>query len=59
MCTHEGCPVTGFQNQTFVCPCHGSEYNTSGRVVKGPAVNSLREFATTFAGNVLTIAIAT
>jgi cytochrome b6-f complex iron-sulfur subunit len=50
--------VTGFQNQRYVCPCHGSEYTTTGSVAKGPAVLSLRQFTTRFASNVLTIALS-
>ena len=55
ICTHEACTITGFDGSVFVCPCHGSEYNTSGRVLSGPAPSSLRQFTTQFAGNVLTI----
>ena len=54
-CTHQACTITGFDNQTFVCPCHGSRYNTSGVVLTGPAAVSLRQFATQFVTNVLTI----
>jgi cytochrome b6-f complex iron-sulfur subunit len=56
-CTHEGCTVTGFENQTFVCPCHGSRYTTSGIVVNGPATQPLRQFATQFANDVITIIV--
>ena len=55
ICTHEGCTVTGFENQRYVCPCHGSQFTTSGAVVQGPASSPLRQFATRFANNVLTI----
>ncbi len=58
VCTHEVCTITGYQSGTFLCPCHGSEFNTSGRVVRGPAVASLRQFATQFSGDTLTITIA-
>ena len=58
VCTHEACTVNGFQAGTFTCPCHGSQYNTSGTVVKGPAPSSLRRFNTSFANNVLTISLA-
>ena len=58
ICTHEQCTVTGFQNQRYVCPCHGSEYSTSGSVTKGPAVLALRQFTTRFASNVLTISLS-
>jgi cytochrome b6-f complex iron-sulfur subunit len=40
VCTHLGCTVnrveTGFQ-----CPCHGSQYDTDGMVVGGPAPKTL------------------
>lgn len=40
ICTHLGCIVaiteTGFQ-----CPCHGSKYNESGKVIAGPAPRNL------------------
>ena len=57
VCTHEGCAVTGFANSVYVCPCHGSEFSTSGAVVQGPASSSLRQFPTTFANNVVTISV--
>src|SRR5262249_57099819 len=57
VCTHEQCTVTGFQNSRYVCPCHGSQYTTSGSVVQGPAVQSLRQFATRFSGSILTITV--
>ena len=56
VCTHEGCTVSGFSDGIYVCPCHGSRYNTSGTVVNGPAPRPLRQFATTFTDGVLTIA---
>lgn len=55
ICTHEQCTVTGFQNSRYVCPCHGSQYSTSGAVLQGPAARALQQFQTTFANNVLTI----
>jgi cytochrome b6-f complex iron-sulfur subunit len=58
VCTHEACTVERYQSGTFTCPCHGSQYNTSGTVVKGPAPTSLRRFTTSFANNVLTINLA-
>jgi cytochrome b6-f complex iron-sulfur subunit len=57
VCTHEGCAVTGFANSRYVCPCHGSEFSTSGAVVQGPASSSLRQFPTTFDNNVVTISV--
>ena len=57
ICTHEGCDVTKYQNGTYVCPCHGSEYSTSGAVTKGPATRSLSSFPTQFTNSVLTITL--
>ena len=57
VCTHEGCVVSGFASSLYVCPCHGSEFSTSGSVVKGPAVSALRQFPAAFAGNEVTISV--
>jgi cytochrome b6-f complex iron-sulfur subunit len=57
VCTHEGCTITGADGSSYVCPCHGSRYNRSGQVQEGPARSSLRQYATTFADGVVTIAI--
>jgi len=42
VCTHLGCvvPWNGGENK-FICPCHGSQYNSEGKVVRGPAPLSL------------------
>ena len=56
ICTHQTCTITGFQNQNFVCPCHGSTFDLNGRVLMGPAPASLRQYATQFSNGVLTIA---
>ncbi|MBE9115873.1 cytochrome b6-f complex iron-sulfur subunit [Lusitaniella coriacea LEGE 07157] len=42
VCTHLGCvvPWNGSENK-FKCPCHGSQYNAQGKVVRGPAPLSL------------------
>jgi Rieske Fe-S protein len=57
ICTHEQCVITGFSSGTFVCPCHGSQYTTSGAVQQGPATQRLRQFTTQFTNNVLTITV--
>jgi len=56
-CTHEGCTVSGQDGSTYVCPCHGSRYNRNGQVIAGPAKANLRQYATTFADGVVTIAL--
>jgi ubiquinol-cytochrome c reductase iron-sulfur subunit len=39
ICTHLGCvPINGAGDYNgYFCPCHGSHYDTSGRIRKGPA----------------------
>jgi cytochrome b6-f complex iron-sulfur subunit len=57
ICTHEGCRVTGADGASYVCPCHGSRYTRNGQVTQGPARASLRQFTTSFANDVLAIAL--
>ena len=57
ICTHEQCTVTGFQGSRYVCPCHGSQYSTTGAVLQGPATRALQQFSTRFANNILTITL--
>lgn len=48
-CTHLGCIPTfagenvqvGSIKDGWFCPCHGSQYDTSGRILKGPAPKNL------------------
>jgi len=41
--THLGCTPTGFEGEYggWLCHCHGSQYDTSGRIRKGPAPQNL------------------
>jgi cytochrome b6-f complex iron-sulfur subunit len=55
VCTHEGCTITNVSGTTFICPCHGSQFSTSGAVVKSPATRALTTYATSFSGTTLTI----
>ncbi|MEH1850944.1 MAG: Rieske 2Fe-2S domain-containing protein [Nostoc sp.] len=42
ICTHLGCTVSwDLEKNHFICPCHGSQYDSQGRVVQGPAKRSL------------------
>lgn len=41
-CSHLGCKINRTVGNEFVCPCHGSTYNLSGEVDKGPAQGSLK-----------------
>ena len=44
VCTHLGCVPIGDGAGDFggwFCPCHGSHYDTAGRIRKGPAPQNL------------------
>lgn len=43
ICTHLGCvPIAGAgEFNGWFCPCHGSHYDGSGRIRKGPAPYNL------------------
>ena len=43
MCTHLGCVPLGNKGEYegWFCPCHGSHYDTSGRIRQGPAPTNL------------------
>ena len=43
VCTHLGCVPLGDSGEYggWFCPCHGSQYDTSGRIRKGPAPKNL------------------
>ena len=39
-CTHMGC-VPNLGAEGWFCPCHGSKYDMSGRIISGPAPKNL------------------
>lgn len=43
VCTHLGCIPLAYEGQYngYFCPCHGSVYDTSGRIRQGPAPENL------------------
>ena len=43
ICTHLGCVPLGDKGEYngWFCPCHGSHYDTSGRIRKGPAPTNM------------------
>jgi cytochrome b6-f complex iron-sulfur subunit len=52
ICTHLGCVVPWNAGENiFRCPCHGSQYAPSGKVVRGPAPKSLELVAATVEGD--------
>jgi Rieske Fe-S protein len=60
VCTHAGCFV-GYDAtlQLLVCPCHGSEFDLTGAVKRGPANRPLTNYANSYdtTSQVLTITV--
>ncbi|MGQ0814717.1 MAG: ubiquinol-cytochrome c reductase iron-sulfur subunit [Gemmatimonadota bacterium] len=53
-CTHLGCTVE-IQGPVLVCPCHGSTYDRTGNVLRGPAVRSLAHYHVDRSADMITI----
>lgn len=60
VCTHQACTVSSFDGTRLNCPCHGSQFSTSGAVLRGPAAAPLRTYATSFdqATGIITVNLA-
>lgn len=43
ICTHRGC-TADVAGDRIACPCHGSEYDRTGRVLRGPAEEALSRY---------------
>lgn len=56
ICTHQGCTV-GYNSiaNRIQCPCHGSEFSTTGSVITGPASAPLQSYSTALKGTTLEI----
>lgn len=50
ICTHLGC-IPNRRETGWLCPCHGSVYDVSGRVIQGPAPRNLAVPPYRFASN--------
>ncbi len=48
-CTHQGCEVNP-NKYSLVCPCHGSEFDTDGKVINPPAEEPLKKYKVTMDG---------
>lgn len=55
-CTHLGC-MTRYEpaEKRIFCPCHGSQFDTSGNVTGGPAPRPLPRLAMTLEGDQLVV----
>ena len=58
MCAQQASTISGFGVGTYVCRCHGSQFDTSGRVLGGPAPFSPPPYTNgQFANNILTVTV--
>lgn len=55
-CNHEGCNVER-SSGAYVCPCHGSRFELSGKLDKGPATAGLRKFDTAYDADANTVTL--
>lgn len=53
-CSHSGCEVKKLRTK-FECPCHGSEYDLQGNVLRGPAPEPLERFRVVRSGEFVEI----
>ena len=56
VCTHRGCTVD-LGGPGLACPCHGSQYDREGRVMRGPANRALTRYPVRTAGDELIIEV--
>lgn len=60
VCTHDGCNNSwSFTGVRFRCNCHGSEFNTTGAAVVGPATAPLASYPATFDMGTSTVTVMT
>jgi Rieske Fe-S protein len=57
ICTHSGCGISVFDSGRMRCQCHGSEFDTTGRNVAGPAPSPLTQYASSFDPATMTLTI--
>lgn len=47
ICTHRYCKLDAEPDRTFYCPCHGSTFDSDGKVTEGPARRDLPVYVVT------------
>ena len=56
VCSHKKCDVD-YTGDGFECPCHGSTYSSTGKVLEGPAKKNLKSYKATFDADKNTLTI--
>lgn len=58
-CTHTGCTVEWHNGlNAFVCPCHNAQFDSKGKVVRGPAEKPLQTYEVKTEGDSVLVKIA-
>lgn len=55
-CTHKGCQLKPV-GKMLVCPCHGSEFSNTGKVLTPPAEIDLKQYAVNISGEQILISV--
>ena len=42
ICSHQGCNISGVEDDRIICPCHGSRFDLDGAPTEGPAKRPLK-----------------
>lgn len=59
VCTHQGCLVSyAAANNNLACPCHGSNYDLTGKVTQGPATTPVKQYAASVGASSVTVTVA-
>ncbi len=57
-CTHQGCDVAWIADQKkYECPCHSANFAADGKVLKGPATESLATYPAKIVGTQVLVKI--
>ena len=54
-CTHKGCQIGLPKDGKMTCPCHGAEFDSTGKPMKGPAKKNLKRYESTLQNNTITV----
>ena len=56
ICSHAGCSMNYNASQALIdCPCHGSQFSTTGQVLRGPASRPVKAYHAALTNNTVTI----
>jgi cytochrome b6-f complex iron-sulfur subunit len=57
VCTHLGCIINPPNGGIMLCPCHGAEFDVSGRAVRGPASAPLQQYSASYNATANTVTV--